>query len=214
MRGGLLFAMFRLIGIARALVRAWLFLVALRMLALGLQPLLLLLAVIQGRSGKSDIEISGGEIIGARIVFFRAQRFLEPFDRIRSDRLDRKERTRRRSARGFRAILIQQREPLFNTHDTRHAPPAFSARAAGSPADDLARTVEKRAARTSRVDVDVRHDGVRLDLADDAGGDELIAAGRAAGGEHALAFLCWGFASPRAIQRRGRSVWQGGDVHR
>src|SRR5260370_4383764 len=174
MRGGLLFAMFRLIGIARALVRALLFLVALLMLALGLQPLLLLLAVIQGRSGKSDIEISGGEIIGARIVFFRAQRFLEPFDRIRSDRLDRKERTRRRSARGFRAILIEQREPLLNTHDTRDARPAFSARAEGSQADDLAGTVEQRPARASRVDVDVRHDGVRPDLADDAGRGTLI----------------------------------------
>src|SRR5260370_13455816 len=63
MLAGLLFPLFRLIGIARALVRALLFLVALLMLALGLQPLLLLLAVIQGRSGKSDIEISGGEII-------------------------------------------------------------------------------------------------------------------------------------------------------
>src|SRR5260370_37807919 len=169
------------------------------MLALGLQPLLLLLAVIQGRSGKSDIEISGGEIIGARIVFFRAQSFLEPFDRIRRERLDRRARTRRRSPRGFRAILIEQREPLFNPHDTRDARPAFSARAEGSQADDLARTVEQRPARASWVDVDVRHDGVRLDLADDAGGDGVIAAGRAAGGEHALAFLCWGFASPRAI---------------
>src|SRR5229473_6493683 len=205
MRAGFLFPLLRLIGIVRALVRALLFLVALLMLALGLQAPLLLFPVIQGRSGKSDIEISGGEIIGARIVFFRAQRFLEPLDRIRSDRLDRKERTRRRSARGFRAILIEQREPLFNTHDTRDARPAFSARAEGSQADDLARTVEQRPARASRVDVDVRHDGVRLDLADDAGGDDLIEAERAADGEHALAFLDWGFASPGPIERRGRS---------
>jgi len=46
---------------------------------------------------------------------------------------------------------------------------------------------------------------VRLDLADDAGGDDLIEAERAADGEHALAFLDWGFASPGAIQRRGEA---------
>jgi len=61
MRAGFLFPLLRLIGIVRALVCTLLFLVALLMLALGLQPLLLLLAVIQGRSGKSDIEISGGK---------------------------------------------------------------------------------------------------------------------------------------------------------
>src|SRR5438132_9503488 len=98
MRAGFFFPLLRRIGIARAVVRALLFLVALLMLALGLQPPLLLLPVIQGRGGKSNIEISGGEIVGAGIVFFRAQGLLEPFNRIRSDMFDRKERTRRRSA--------------------------------------------------------------------------------------------------------------------
>src|SRR5207249_12014453 len=113
------------VGIARIFAGGLLFLVALLMLALGLQPLLLLLAVIQGRCGKSDIEISGGEIVGARIVFFRAQRFLEPFDRIRGERLDGKERARRRCTLGAWAILIEKRERLLNAHDTGDAGPAF-----------------------------------------------------------------------------------------
>src|SRR6266850_668961 len=159
MRSGFLFPLLRLTGIARVLVGALLFLVALLMLALGLQPPLLLLPVIQGRCGKSDIEISGGEIIRAPIIFFRPQRFLEPFDGLRYQRLDRKERTRRQSARGFRAILLEQRKRLLNAHDTRHARPAFSVRAERCQPDDLARSVEQRPASTSRVNVAVRHDG-------------------------------------------------------
>src|SRR5437660_7908406 len=112
MRAGFLFPVLGRIGIACILTGDLLFLVALLMLALGLQPLLLLLAVIEGRRGKSDIEISGGEIVGARIVFFRTQRFLEPFDRIRSERLDGKERARRRYTLGAWAILIEKRECL------------------------------------------------------------------------------------------------------
>src|SRR5947208_7611183 len=132
MRAGFLFPVLWRIGIAGILAGGLLFLVALLMLALGLQPPLLLLAVIQGRRGKSDIEISGGEIVGARIVFFRAQRFLEPFDRIRSERLDRKERARRRSTLGVRTILIEKRECLFNEHDTGDARHASSTCAEGS----------------------------------------------------------------------------------
>src|SRR5437762_8186590 len=89
MRAGFLFPLLRFIGVACVLLGGLLFLVALLMLALGLQAPLLLLPVIQGRCGKSDIEISGGEIIGAWIVFFRLQRLLEPFDGIRRQR-DRK----------------------------------------------------------------------------------------------------------------------------
>ncbi len=146
MRAGFLFPVLWRIRIARALVCALLLLVALLMLALGLQPPLLLLAVIQRRCGKSDIEVSYSEIIRARIVFFRPQRFLESFDRIWRQRLDRKQCTRRRSARGFRAILFEQRKPLLNTHDTRHARPNFSARAESSQTNDLARSVEQRPA--------------------------------------------------------------------
>src|SRR5882762_11306280 len=142
MRSGFLFPLLRLIGIARVLVSALLFLVALLMLALGLQPPLLLLPVIQGRCGKGDIEISSGEIIRAWIVFFRPQRFLEPFDRVRGKRLDRKKRTGWRSALGVRAILIEKREGCLNTHDPRHARPAFSARTEGGQPDNLARAVE------------------------------------------------------------------------
>src|SRR6266849_2556731 len=146
MRAGFLFPLLGLIGIAGVLVSALLFLVALFMLTLGLQTPLLLLTVIQGRCGQSDIEISGGEIIRARIVFFRPQRVLEAFYGIRGQRLDRKERTRRQSARGFRAILLEQRQRLLNTHDTRHARPVFSARAEGCETDDLTCSVEQRSA--------------------------------------------------------------------
>src|SRR5437879_4159019 len=81
--------------------------------------------------------------------------------------------------------------------------PAFSTCAEGRQPDDLARSVEERPAGISRVNVDVRHDGVRLDLADDASGDDLIEAERAADGKHALAFLDRSPASPGPIQRRG-----------
>src|SRR5258708_26799484 len=162
MRAGFLFPLLRLVGTARALVRALLFLVALLMLALGQQTPLLLLAVIQRRCRKSDIEISCSEIIRARIVLFPPQRFLQSFDRIWRQRLDRKERTRRRSALSFPAILFEQRKRLLNTHDTRNAPPAFSARAEGSQPDDLARAIEQGPPSISWVNGDVRHDGVRL----------------------------------------------------
>src|SRR5882724_12591867 len=189
MRTGFLFPLLRLIGIARVLVSALLFLVALPMLALGLQPPLLLFPVIQGRSGKSNIEISSSQIIRARIVLFCLQSLLEPFDRIRSERLDRKEGTGRRSARGFRAILLEKREGRLNTDNTGHAWTAFSACAEGSQPDDLARCVEQRPAGTAWINVDIRHDGVQFDLADDAGGDDLIQAEGAADREHPLAFL-------------------------
>src|SRR5258708_21143684 len=127
MRAGLLFTLLRLIGTAGVLVSTLLFLVTLFMLALGLQTPVLLLAVIQWRSGQSDVEISGGEIIRAGIIFFRAQRFLEPFDGIRGQRLDWKEHTRRQSARGFCAILLEPRQRLLDTDDTGHAWPLVSA---------------------------------------------------------------------------------------
>src|SRR5438034_457870 len=122
------------------------------------------------------IEISNSEIIRARIVFFRPQCFLESFDRIGSDRLDREKRCGRWGTRGFCPILLEKREGCLNTHDTRHARPAFSARTEGSQPYDLARAVEQRAAGTAWVNVDIRHDGVRLDLANDASGDDLIEA--------------------------------------
>src|SRR5437879_8416919 len=214
MRARFLFPLLRLLSTACALIRALLFLVALIMLALGLQPPLLLFAVIQRGSRKSDIESSRGEIIWARIVFFRPQCFLETFDGVRSYRLDRKEHTSRRSARGFGATLLEKRESHFNTDNAGHAGPAFSARAEGSQPNDLSRGVEQRAAGTAGVNVDIGHDGVLLDFADDAGGDDLIKAERTADGEHPLAFLDWGSAARSPIQRRGRSVWQGGHVYR
>ena len=55
---------------------------------------------------------------------------------------------------------------------------------------------------------------MRLDLANDAGGDDLIEAQRAADGEHALALLHRGSARPGPIQRRGRSVRKSSNVHR
>src|SRR5213078_955183 len=97
-------------------------------------------------------------------------------------------------------------------HDTRHARPAFCARTEGSQPYDLARAVEQRAAGTAWVNVDIRHDGVRLDLANDASGDDLIEAEGAADGEYALAFLDRSPASPGPIQRRGGGVWQSGHV--
>src|SRR5947207_12970845 len=112
MRSSFFFPLLRRIRINRLLARVLLFLASLIMLALGLQPHLLLLAVIKWRRRKSDIEISNREIIRTCIVFFRAQGFLQSFDRISRQRLDGKERARRRSARDFRAILIEQRQRL------------------------------------------------------------------------------------------------------
>src|SRR5437899_1108447 len=109
----------------------------------------------------------------------------------------------RRSTLGACALLIEKCERFLNAHDAGDARPAFSTCAEGSQPDDLACSVEEGPARVSRVNVDVRHDGVRLDLADDAGGDDLIEAERAADGEHALAFLDRSPASPGPIQRGG-----------
>src|SRR5258708_12709345 len=70
MRASFLFPLLRPVGAVRALVRAFLFLVALVMLALGLKPPLLLLPIIQRRRGKGDIDISSSQIIPPPIVFF------------------------------------------------------------------------------------------------------------------------------------------------
>src|SRR5712692_706208 len=145
-RASFFFPLLWRIGIARALGCALLLFITPLMLALGLQPSFLLLPVIQGRCGKSDIEVSRGEIVRARIVFFGTQRFLESINRIRRQRLDRKQRPWRRRARGFRTILFEERKRLLNTHDPGHAGPVLSARAEGRQPDDLARCVEQRTA--------------------------------------------------------------------
>src|SRR5258708_12692789 len=189
MRARFLFPLLRFLSTACALIRALLFLVALIMVALGLQPPLILFAVIQRGSRKSDIEISRGEIIWARIVFFRPQCFLEAFDGVRSYRLAGKEHTGGRSAGGFGATLLEKRESHFNTDNAGHAGPAFSARAEGSQPNDLSRGVEQRAAGTAGVNVDIGHDGVLLDFADDAGGDDLIEANRTPDAQHPPASL-------------------------
>src|SRR5258708_35976729 len=82
MRAGFLFPLLRLVGTARALVRALLFLVALLMLALGQQTPLLLLSVIQRRSRNTHLALSCSAIIRARIVLFPPQRIVKYFDRI------------------------------------------------------------------------------------------------------------------------------------
>jgi len=58
----------------------------------------------------------------------------------------------------------KKREGCLDTHDTGHTRPAFSAGTEGRQPNDLARAVEQRAAGTAWVNVDIRHDGVRLDL--------------------------------------------------
>src|SRR5207245_863725 len=179
-RAHFLFPLLRLVTAAGALVRRLLFLVALLMLALGLQPPIFLFPVIQRRSRKSDIEISNSEIIRARIVFFRPQCFLESFDRVGSDRLDREKRSGRWGTRGFCPILLEKRESGVDTHDTGHTRPAFSVCTEGRQPNDLARCVEQRAAGTAWVNVDIRHDRMEFDLADDEGAADLIEAGRAA----------------------------------
>src|SRR5437879_13522041 len=73
MRAGFLFPLLRFIGVACVLLGGLLFLVALLMLALVLQAPLLLLPVIQGRGGKSDMKISVGEIVGACAVLCSVQ---------------------------------------------------------------------------------------------------------------------------------------------
>src|SRR5206468_12523701 len=99
-----------------------------------------------------------------------------PGHRVDYLRYARRRRGGRWGSGGFCQILLEKREGCLNTHDTRHARPAFSARTEGSQPYDLARAVEQRAAGTAWVSVDIRHDGVRLDLANDASGDDLIEA--------------------------------------
>src|SRR5207244_7922501 len=80
MRAGFLFPVLGRVGIARIFAGALLFLVALLMLALGLQTLFLLLAVVLGRSGTSEIGISVGDMVGVGSVFCGAQRFLRSLE--------------------------------------------------------------------------------------------------------------------------------------
>src|SRR5260370_24315826 len=166
-----------------------------------------LFVVVERGSGESNVEVARGEVIGARIKLVALERLVQAFDRIGSERLDGEQRARHGPV-NFPAILVQQRHRFFDAHDAGDTRTAFAASAEGGKADHLAGAVEKRTAGITGIDVDVGNDRVLLDLADDAGGDDLIESERAADGEDALAFLDRWLACRWAGKRRWRGVWQ------
>src|SRR5262252_5372113 len=119
-RAGFFFPRFRSIRVALVLAGV-LFLVALSLSPLRSQPFLFLLAIVEGRRGNGDVEVSSGQIIWPCVEFLRLQGTLESFDWILSQWLDREQCARRGRSGRFFAILIQQCERLLDAYDTGYA---------------------------------------------------------------------------------------------
>jgi len=169
---GIFLPLFRGIGIVGVLRGLIALLVALFMSALSRESPFFCLPVIERWCGQCDIEIAGRQVVRARIKFLALQSVFQTLNGIMRQGLDGQQRCRGQVA--FARFCSSRARASSMRTMPRDAGPPSPPSAEGSKADNLAGAVEQRSAGISRIDVYVGNDGVRLDLADDAGGNNFV----------------------------------------